>query len=250
LISPLLFAVLCQSLKPSQSNFSYVKYADDLTVIHHTRTPSDNTDLQNEINHISQWCSNNFMIINEKKTKIIHVNIRKQPCPPVVKINNTFVNLVESSRLLGVHFSSSLKWKDHVDSSVSKAAKLIFPLLQLKRCNLSPNILLKLYQQVIRPHLSYACAVTMNMSQLNKKKLRKMERRCLLMIDIKPDETVLKFCERLNSNLSKKVLSYCHHPVRQLLQPVLHNKTRSQQQLRPPHAKSTLMKNSFIKLFA
>jgi len=249
LISPLLFAILCQSLQPLQNNFTYVKYADDLTVVHHSSDPSNCTDLQAEVDHISQWCLNNFMKINETKTKIMHVHIRKQPCPPVVKINNTAVEIVKSSKLLGLYFHSSLKWREHVDLAVSKASKLIFPILQLKRCRLKGKILLKLYQLLIRPHLTYASAVTINMSQQEKLKLKKMERRCLNIIGSVSEESLDQFVDRLASNLAKSVLRYELHPFRQLLQTVAHRKTRSQQQLRAPRAKTSLMKNSFVKFF-
>jgi len=249
LISPLLFAMLCESLKPLNENFTYVKYADDLTVVHNTASPSNYQDLQDETNHIVNWCTFNRMLINERKTKNIHVCIRKAPSPPQVLINNSLIENVTSSKLLGVYIHSSLKWHEHVDFSIKKAAKLIFPLLQLKRSKLDKPLLLKLYQLLVRPHLTYASPVTINMGQSNELKLLKMERRFLSLIGTKPNESLPLHVDRLCLHLARKVLQYEQHPVRKLLQTVSHRKTRSQKELIRPLAKTTLKKNSFIRYF-
>jgi len=250
LISPLLFAVLCHTLTSSQSNFSYYKYADDLTVVHHTNSPTNTSDLQREIDHIVQWCQDNSMVINGKKTKIMHISNRKQPHPPRVSIDGNPIEVIQSCKLLGLSMQANLKWNEQVKQSISKASKLLFPILQLKRGKIQTKTLIQLYQLLVRPHLTYAFPVCTNMTQLNKQKIVKMERRFYTLIGAKPDLAIREFIDKGCLKLAKEVISYKHHPVRNILEPVAHRRTRAQKELKAPFARTSLMKNSFIKLFA
>ena len=70
------------------------------------------------------------------------------------------VDRVTTFKLLdGIRVSSDLKWAEHVDAIVSKAASRIHFLKQLKRAGVPIRDLLHFYTAVIRPVLEYACPV-------------------------------------------------------------------------------------------
>jgi len=248
LISPLLFAALCQSLKPKHSNCLYVKYADDLTVIHNTSKP-ESIDLQNELVHINQWCEDNLMLINVKKTKVLHIPNRKLPIKPYIHLNNQTVEVVEHAKLLGLMIQSNLKWQAHISSSIGKACKLFFPLLQLRRSNIQVNYLIKIYQSLVRPHLTYACPVTVNMSAQDKNKLIKAERRFLRIINAHHQVPLSVYIDNICLKLVKSIMLNEDHPVRQLLVFVDYQRTRSRRSLNMPIPKTALLRQSFVKFF-
>jgi len=66
---------------------------------------------------------------------------------------------VATFKLLGVYVSCVLKWSEHVDAIVSKAASRLHFLKQLKRAGALIRDLLHFYISVLRPVLEYACPV-------------------------------------------------------------------------------------------
>ena len=60
-------------------------------------------------------------------------------------------------KLLGVTITQDLKWNTHVENIVQKAAKRIYLLKQLKRADLDPKSVIRLYCSCIRSVLEYAC---------------------------------------------------------------------------------------------
>ena len=70
-----------------------------------------------------------------------------------IKINNTAVERVNVTKLVGVQIQSDLKWDIHVDSVVTTASTKLHFLLSLKKAGLSREDLLKFYCSVIRSQL-------------------------------------------------------------------------------------------------
>ena len=68
-------------------------------------------------------------------------------------------NDVFTTKLLGVHLSSDLKWSTHVEAVCAKASKRLFALRSLKRSGVPPRDLRSVYSYFIRPVLEYACPV-------------------------------------------------------------------------------------------
>jgi len=249
IISPILFAIACHTLLPSTSSCLYFKYADDLSVIHSHKPNDSDRNLQMEVENIIQWTNTNGLLINEAKTKLMHISGRKRQTPPTVKINNTKVEIVESARLLGVTLTNTLKWTLNTDNSIKSASKLFYHIVTLKRTGLSPKVLYNIYCSLIRPLLSYSCPTTINMGQHNRKKLLKCEKRFIQIIQYKPEETLDSFILHLCQSFTKCVTSNEDHPFRQLLINVERSKTRSERVLVAPNSRSSLMKNSIICYF-
>ena len=69
------------------------------------------------------------------------------------------VDRVMTFKLLGIRVSSDLKWADHVNAIVSKAAARLHFLKLLKRAGAPVTDLLHFYTAIVRPVLEYACPV-------------------------------------------------------------------------------------------
>ncbi|KAI3363941.1 hypothetical protein L3Q82_001546 [Scortum barcoo] len=85
-----------------------VKFADDTTVVGLIR---DDNDLayREEVEQLVRWCEGNNLILNVDKTKEIIVDFRKiQPSHAPLLINNSAVEVVSSTKFLGVHITDDL----------------------------------------------------------------------------------------------------------------------------------------------
>jgi len=247
-LSPVLFAILCSSLQSSSLNCQYIKYADDLTIIHHHKT-GDKETLQKEIEHVEEWCHNNHMIINSTKTNIIHFSGRKQPSPPIVSVSNKTIECVPSAKLLGLHIHKTMKWSFHIDQSIKKASRLFYSMLRLKKARCNTKVLLTLYQSLVRPHITYSFAAICNLSQNDMKKLIKAEKRFTYIIGQKCSPDLPTFLEQSLKRLHHQVRECKTHPIRQLLLEIKPTCTRRKNTFIIPKGNSSLYMRSFIRFF-
>lgn len=136
-----------------------IKYVDDTSMMLSCTDPND-PHMQRAADVLSQWSLDNHMKLNAKKTKELVVNFSKQlnQCPPII-INNTTIERVLSSKVLGVIISHDLTWNKHVDYITNKATKRIYMLVRCKRAGVTRKDLRGIYCAIIRPILEYCCVV-------------------------------------------------------------------------------------------
>jgi len=246
-LSPLLFAFLCSSLKNTSSTCKYIKYADDLTIIHCSKN-SDFDDLFTELNHIKDWCFKNNMLINVSKTKILHISGRKKRSPPIINLMGQTIEVVKSAKLLGLVIQDNLKWNEQVEQAIKKASKIFYTILRLKKAGCNEYVLQHFYKSVVRPHMTYASPVTCNMTHYNLNRLYKAEKRFNKIIgSVNP--TLADFCNKCSAKLVNQVKINSSHPIRQLLLPIQKTRTRQSRTLYIPKGTSALFMNSFIRYF-
>ena len=75
-LSPLLFTHDCSPIHPTNTN---VKFADD-TIIIGLITNSNKSAYREEIQHLTEWCSDNNLDLNTLKTKELIVDFLKSKC--------------------------------------------------------------------------------------------------------------------------------------------------------------------------
>ena len=137
------------------------KYVDDVTVFEVAPLSSiEPPVLQRELDKICKWTSSNNMKLNGTKSKEFIISFVKDPklLDPLT-VNSLPLESINTTKLLGVHLSSDLKWSTHVEAVCAKASKRLFALRSLKRSGVSPRDLRSVYSYFIRPVLEYACPV-------------------------------------------------------------------------------------------
>ena len=101
-------------------------YADDMLLYKPVGRPEDFNRLQIDIDHIRVWVSNNHLALNSDKCKVMMISRKRNPVPPPQFIlQDTPLKQVEDYRYLGVLLTSDLSWSSHINSTCSKARKLI-----------------------------------------------------------------------------------------------------------------------------
>ena len=127
---------------------------DDTTVIG-LISDNDESAYREEVQHLAEWCSDNNLALNTKKTKELIVDFRKKAGTHIpIHINGMEVERVASFKFLGVHISEDLSWTLNTSSLVKKAHQRLFFLRKLKKVHLSSQILVNFYSCTIESILT------------------------------------------------------------------------------------------------
>jgi len=120
-LGPVLFAILVDSLQPVDAQSQYIKYADDITVVHNIRNERDDR-LQSEWDAICKWSADFQLPINSKKTCVLDIITRKGLSLQRIQTpDDSFLEIVHSTKLLGIILKNNLKWDEHIKYCVKKA---------------------------------------------------------------------------------------------------------------------------------
>ena len=97
--------------------------------------------LQSQVNTTQSYCSQNGMISNSQKTKVMYLaaSSKKLSALPENSNSNIFLNNEElktsdSERLLGVQIDKTLSWKGQIDSVLKKCNSHLYLLMRIKYC--------------------------------------------------------------------------------------------------------------------
>ena len=101
------------------------------------------------------------MTFNISKCKCMLVSRRRNTiCPPInLNLNDHQLENVQSYKYLGLLLSSDLSWTHHIESTCTKARKLLGLLYRQFSSNTDPQVIAKLYLSLVRPHLEYRAQV-------------------------------------------------------------------------------------------
>ena len=160
ILGPLLFLLYTddvdQILEPSVSMY---KFADDMKIYHlydpKTAT-SEYKPLQNCLNKLDSWCTQNHLPLNYNKCCVVHFGRDNKRAS--YQIGQCVLASRPSERDLGVVIDERLSFQCQVDSVVNRARRLVALMLHAVRSR-SVTVIMPLYKSLIRPLLEYACAV-------------------------------------------------------------------------------------------
>ena len=102
------------------------------------------------------------MKINAAKTKIMLFNKSQiLDFQPEITLQNseTYLDVVDQSRLLGLQVTTDLRWAAHTQSIVKRANSKLWMLRRMKLLNIDPYIIVDFYFKEIRSICEMACQV-------------------------------------------------------------------------------------------
>ena len=89
---------------------------------HNQYIPAANLKSQGWLDEINSWTEQKKMMINEKKTKCMIFNFtEKHQFTTRLQVNNTPIDVIDSTRLLGTIITDDLCWDQNISSIVKKA---------------------------------------------------------------------------------------------------------------------------------
>jgi hypothetical protein len=250
-LGPLLFALTVNAFSPQFPNRTLmVKYADDITIIHKIR-PGE-VDLSTaELKHIATSAAAVGLSLNGKKCSVLSLStVKNAPLLPVF-LKDIPLNTVNSLKILGVTFSSDLKWKCHIDITIAKVRRLSGLCSFLRRSGCSSDWCWKFYTAMIRSIALYAFPAWCNTPNNLLTQLWKIEKRLIKVIGstpkIKIEDAAIALCSSLFTSISTKQ----HHPLTSLFDIRSIRKSdrlsSNKHHLSVPYAHTSRYKNSFIK---
>ena len=163
-----------------------MKYVDDLTLAesvdlrtklredtnpirpltYHSRTchilPANSSGLQQQLDDLMVFSEANSMKINNKKTKVMIFNpYRTRDFPPGLTLQDTdtYLEIIEEIKLVGIIVSSDLKWRKNTKKLIRNGMSKIWMLRRLKKVGASVSELMEVYRLEIRYCLELAAPV-------------------------------------------------------------------------------------------
>ena len=245
-LGPVLFCLVVDNFCCTSPNSFCVKYADDFNILHFVRNACDD-NLQQEWNNVVSWSSAHFLPLNESKCSVLDIFTNKCLfCPDVFTNDGHPLQRVTNVRILGVIFSSDLKWNAHFDFVLSKISKRFYLLYSLVRSGCPQNLLLRAFYSYFRSVLLYGFPAFCNASEYLLKKFVRVEKRFQRISGAVPDKSILNAADLMCERLFNDILKHPNHALRTLF--LSSNRSgRSHSTLRPPFARTKRFSESFIK---
>ena len=130
-------------------------YADDTIVM--AESPEE---LQRAINAVANYCDKWNLTINRNKTKIVIFSRGKVRRCPVIVFKNEPLEVVNNYVYLGVSFNYNGRFAKAISKQVSQARRALFSLLsKAVKLRLPVDIVVHLFDQLVKPILLYGCEV-------------------------------------------------------------------------------------------
>jgi len=158
ILSPLLFNLYFSDINKLcfTENVKIKLYADDIKA-YQIYTKKDNLKLQLFINKFQEYCIANGLKLSIKKCQTLYLgNGNDKNGYSIDGITIDTKN--EVVRDLGILFSPSLKFSEHIESITNKASKIMYNLLKTLKTK-NPKILIHMFNTYVRPGLEFASPI-------------------------------------------------------------------------------------------
>ena len=183
------------------------KYIDDLSILHlvclsgllveynfaeHVASdvgvdqsflPAISYGTQDSLNFISNWTKENLMQLNAAKCNYMIFSRCKADFTTRLTVNNTYLERIKVTKLLGVWISEDLSWSKNCKEICKKAYSKLSMITKLKYAGVSLDDLIEIYSLFIRSTAEY-CSVVFHPSLTVEQtdKIEMIQRVCLKVI--------------------------------------------------------------------
>lgn len=188
ILGPLLFIIFINDINKCFKHSNFLLYADDLKLYKIIKNPNDCSELQSDLNRLSEYCTVNKLNLSIPKCQIITFTKNKTVIKYGYTLCGTILNRVTNLRDLGILFDSKLHLDLHIENIINKAFKMYGFVIRTATDFRRPCTFLHLYRSLIRSQLEYACLIwdplyskyKIAIEKVQRKFLRAMQFRCQL----------------------------------------------------------------------
>ena len=182
------------------------------------------------LDYISEWASNNNMLLNTKKTQLLKLTLTTPKQPDSYQLNNTAINTSSVSKLLGVSIDSRLSFSAHVDDIVSRTSYKLYTMRRLRRLGAAEKCLMTFYKAHILSVITYASPAWSSLiTDGSMKQLEQIQRKALKIIspDQSYNENLVSLClpqielllDDKNRSYYKTIANNDNHPLKNVIVP-------------------------------
>ena len=183
-LCPFLFIIYINDLPHAVLDCNISMYADDTSLCCQSLDINQlNEVINNDLKKLQKWLIGNKLSLNVIRTQSMLIStkqkqtiLRNQDLKLSLKIRDHELEVVDTTKYLGLQIDNSLDWKRHdsvLSSKVSKAVgflKHAESILVLETSN-------KLYAGIVEPHFRYCCSVWGCCGVTEKNHLQKLQNR-------------------------------------------------------------------------
>lgn len=149
----------------------------------------------NTLSDITNWLNKNNLVINLKKTKIMHFHQRTEVPKVNIRHSDCDIEEVKVAKFLGLILDNQLNWKAHIDDLSKKINKSAYALFQIAR-KINMDALLVAYHGLVASILRYGIIFWGNST--DKDIVFKAQKRCIRsMCGLKMDDSCVTFFKSL-----------------------------------------------------
>lgn len=185
-LGPFLFVLFTNDFPTTVScnQVETIMYADDTTLLFNTGTAQElQTEIISSTNKTLQYCIQNDLAINPKKTTFINFSRRKDEIPKI-----TDLLIEEETKLLGVIIDSDLSWDKHVSSLCKKLSSGVFVVRRMKWIG-GLDTAKTAYYALVESHIRYGLTVWGGTTKQNLNKVLILQKKAIrALADLKPLE--------------------------------------------------------------
>ena len=155
LLGPLLFILYINDFQYSSSVLSFIFFADDSNVFFSHKNPQTLLETVNsELKNIILWIHANKLSLNLQKTNYMLFSNSIKIVPGDVLFDNVRIEMVTSTKFLGLYIDEKLNWKIHVDN-LCKLLSINVGVIYKLRSVFPQEVLFILYSTLILSYLNY-----------------------------------------------------------------------------------------------
>ena len=124
ILGPILFTCFVADL-PNQIQTSSLSYADDVKIFHQIQCPADAHSLQADLDRLNEWSKTWRLKLNPAKCKSITFTLRTSPIIVPYVLDGHQLERCSHISDLGVMLDAKLTFRDHVDTVMSRANRML-----------------------------------------------------------------------------------------------------------------------------
>ena len=203
ILGPTLFLIFINDL-PDKLLCDLCIDADDTTLFSCLNEKSDFEQratlaklLESDLSQISDWGDTWQITLNSGKTKVLSINRYSEPRNTPISLAGETLEESSHIRLVGLTLTNDLTWNDYIISIAKKASMKVGSLHRARQC-LSSDIILHLYESLIRPCMEYCCHIWAGASATVLNLLERVQKRVINMIGPKLSSGLESLSHRRN----------------------------------------------------
>ena len=187
ILGPLLFLLYINDLSTVSNACFSILFADDTNMFITGRNINEMCQQLNEdLKNIQNWLCCNKLSLNILKTNYMIFTSRNRHIEDIgVKIDNTNIERVYTTKFLGVQIDSKLTWKNHVDY-ISKKISKCAAIISKARKVLHKSTLINLYYTFAYPYFIYCNIIWGNTYAITNNKLMVIQKRLIRIVTSSP----------------------------------------------------------------
>ena len=165
-LGPLLFLIFVNDMNVCIKHSVISSFADDTRIKKDISVSTDVKCLQDDLNSVCQWTTDNNMMLHEKKFEYLNHStgesklLRELPYTSEFyqysTPNGTVMTPVSSVRDLGVTITPDLSWSPHIDNIIINANKMSSWILSVFSTR-DEETMSTLYKTLVRSRLEFSC---------------------------------------------------------------------------------------------